>query len=55
MLRIDWSLRRVYVLNRRLHHAPVGIALCLLGAAMWWHDRKDFPWSFIPDPPDDRS
>lgn len=35
---------RVYVRGRRVHHGLTGIVLAGIGAALVFHDRKDFPF-----------
>jgi hypothetical protein len=37
--------RRVYVAGRRIHHGLAGVALALVGLALAYHDRRDYPWS----------
>ena len=49
MVRVDWTLRRTYVFGRRLHHGLVGAFGFGISAALIFHDRRDFPWRFIPD------
>lgn len=36
--------RRVYLLGARVHHGLTGCVLALIGAALAWADRRDFPW-----------
>lgn len=42
--------RRVYILDRRLHHGLVGFWLCCAGLALVLHDWSDAPWP-TQDPP----
>ena len=41
LIRIDGRMRRVYVLGVRVHHGAVGVALCVAGALLAYHDRRD--------------
>jgi hypothetical protein len=38
---------RVYLRGRRVHHGLFGALLTLAGAALCWHDRRDWPWPTI--------
>jgi hypothetical protein len=49
VIRVDMRLRRTYIFGRRLHHGLVGAAGIAVSAALVLHDRRDFPWRFIPD------
>lgn len=42
LVRYDRVLRRVHVLELRLHHGAVGIVLTTVGAIMALHDRADW-------------
>lgn len=42
IVEVDRVLRRVWVLNRRIHHGFAGAALVALGAALMLHDRRDW-------------
>lgn len=42
LVRIDRVLRRVWVLNRRIHHGLAGALLVAVGTALMLHDRRDW-------------
>lgn len=44
-LRVTRS-RRVYIGRHRIHHGAFGLALTVVGAALAWHDRRDWPFPF---------
>jgi hypothetical protein len=44
LLRIDNQLKRVWILNKRIHHGAVGFVMTVAGIALMKHDIKDFPW-----------
>jgi hypothetical protein len=44
LLRIDNELKRVWILNKRIHHGAVGFVMTVAGIALIKHDIKDFPW-----------
>jgi len=44
LLRIDNELKRVWVLNKRIHHGAVGFVMTVTGIGLMKHDIKDFPW-----------
>lgn len=35
--------RRLYIGPCRIHHGALGVALCVAGALLAWHDRRDRP------------
>lgn len=50
MVQWDRQRQRVYFgpgRRYRLHHGSAGAALVLLGAALAFHDRHDWPWPFV--------
>lgn len=49
VLRVDRQLRRAYIFERRLHHGAVGVIGAAVSLLLVLHDRRDFPWRFIPD------
>lgn len=49
LLRVDTTTWRVWVLRRRLHHGPVGVALGIAGLLLAAHDRRDWRVWFTRD------
>lgn len=49
MIRVDWQLKRCWVLGKRLHHGLAGAAMVAIGLALAVHDRKDWPWPINDD------
>lgn len=41
----DAGSRKVYLLERRLHHGLVGGTMMAVGLVLLLHDRRDFPWA----------
>jgi hypothetical protein len=42
LVRVDWQLKRTWVLGRREHHGEVGVLIIAAGLALVahdWHDR----------------
>ena len=46
----DRALRRLYVFGARIHHGGVGLVLSVIGLALVFHDRADWPFSLRDRP-----
>jgi hypothetical protein len=44
LLRINNQLKRVWILNKRIHHGAVGFVMFVGGIALMQNDWHDFPW-----------
>lgn len=42
MIRYDKQARRLWILDRRVHHGMVGIVVMAFGSIAAWHDRRDW-------------
>lgn len=44
MLKIDRINWQVYLCRYRVHHGGAGLILTIVGLALMYHDRSDYPW-----------
>lgn len=54
MLLLRTNGLRLYVRGRRVHHGLTGLVMALFGAALLFHDRRDFPFRFNDGFPHER-
>lgn len=44
LVAVDWTARRLLVCGHRWHHGMVGGVMMIVGAALFWTDRHDWPF-----------